>query len=55
MRSVASHARQRYHSTLPSGTSSVDEVSLEFISVEGIETAFVLDDDFAVSGVRRIP
>ena len=45
----------RYRSSLPSGTSFVDNVSLEMISREGIETAFVLDDDFAAAGIRLIP
>ena len=49
------HAQQRYRSSLPSGTSFVDQVSLAVIEREGITTALVLDTDFAASGVRMIP
>jgi len=45
----------RYRSSLPSGTSFVDQISLEIISREGIETAFVLDDDFAAAGIQLVP
>jgi uncharacterized protein len=48
-------ALSRYRSSLPSGTSFVDQVSLEMISREGIDTAFVLDDDFGAAGIRLIP
>lgn len=52
--------RDAWHSfmaatSLPSGTSFVDQVSLEMMTREAIETAFVLDADFAAAGVQVIP
>jgi len=52
---ILAAALSRYRSTLPSGTSFVDQVSLEIIAREGIETAFVLDGDFGAAGIRVIP
>ena len=48
-------ALARYRASLPSGTSFVDQVSFHVIEREGIATAFVLDDDFAVTGVDMLP
>jgi predicted nucleic acid-binding protein len=45
----------RYRASLPSGTSFVDQVSFQVIEREGIGTAFVLDSDFAVTGVEMLP
>jgi predicted nucleic acid-binding protein len=48
-------ALARYRGSLPSGTSFVDQVSLEVMMREGIETAFVFDTDFAGAGISLIP
>lgn len=48
-------AQQRYRASLPSATSFVDQVSFEVIQREGITTAFVLDADFAATGVEMLP
>ena len=48
-------ALARYRGSLPSGTSFVDQVSLELMASEAIDTAFVFDGDFAAAGVRVIP
>lgn len=45
----------RYRASLPSGTSFVDQVSFGVIEREGIGAAFVLDSDFAVTGVEMLP
>lgn len=52
---VHAAALSRYRSSLPSGTSFVDQISFELIEREDIETAFVLDDDFVAAGIRLIP
>lgn len=44
-----------YRSSLPSATSFVDQVSFLVIERERISTAFVLDADFAVTGVEMLP
>lgn len=48
-------AMARYRDSLPSGTSFVDQVSLELMTREAIETAFVFDADFATAGIQVIP
>lgn len=48
-------ALDRYRASLPSGTSFVDQVSFQVIEREGIVTAFVLDEDFTVTGVEVLP
>lgn len=48
-------ALARYRASLPSGTSFVDQVSLELIERDRIETAFVLDADFGASGIHVVP
>jgi len=52
---VHAAAMTRYRASLPSGTSFVDQVSLELMSREAIETAFVFDTDFTTAGIRVIP
>lgn len=52
---VHTAALTRYRASLPSGTSFVDQVSLELMSREAIETAFVFDSDFSTAGIRVIP
>ncbi len=54
---AATHAAAlaRYRRSLPSGTSFVDQVSLELMKREAIDTAFVFDTDFAGAGVNVIP
>ncbi len=44
-----------YRASLPSGTSFVDQVSFHVIEREQIATAFVLDADFAATGVEMLP
>ena len=53
--SVHAAASARYRASLPSGTSFVDVVSLEFMGREAIDTAFAFDIDFATAGVEVIP
>lgn len=48
-------AQQSYRASLPSGTSFVDQVSFGVIQREGITKAFVLDADFAATGVELLP
>lgn len=48
-------ALARYRGSLPSGTSFVEQVSLELMSREAIETAFVFDADFMTAAIRVIP
>jgi predicted nucleic acid-binding protein len=48
-------AQARYRASLPSGTSFVDQVSLVLIEREAIETALVLDGDFAAAGITVLP
>lgn len=48
-------ALARYRASLPSGTSFVDQVSFLLIERERISTAFVLDADFAATGVEMHP
>lgn len=48
-------ALARYRASLPSGTSFVDQVSFQVIEREGIGRAFVLDADFAATGVEMLP
>lgn len=48
-------ALARYRALLPSGTSFVDQVSFQVIEREGIAAAFVLDADFAATGVEMLP
>lgn len=48
-------AQLNYRSSLPSGTSFVDQVSFAVIHREGITKAFVLDADFAAIGVELVP
>ena len=48
-------AMARYRDSLPSGTSFVDQVSLELMTREAIDTAFVFDADFATAGIQVIP
>lgn len=48
-------ALARYRASFPSGTSFVDHVSFQVIEREGIAAAFVLDTDFAVTGVEILP
>ncbi len=48
-------ALARYRASLPSGTSFVDQVSFQVIDREGIAAAFVLDADFAATGVEMLP
>ena len=52
---VHAAAMARYRGSLPSGTSFVDQVSLELMTREAIQTAFVYDTDFATAGFRVIP
>lgn len=52
---VHAAAMARYRDSLPSGTSFVDQVSLELMTRESIETAFVFDADFATAGIQVIP
>jgi predicted nucleic acid-binding protein len=54
---TATHAAAlaRYRESLPSGTSFVDQVSLELMAREAIDTAFVFDADFASAGINVIP
>lgn len=54
-RAVHAAALTRYRASLPSGTSFVDQVSLELMSREAIETAFVFDSDFSMAGIHVIP
>ena len=49
------HAQRRYREALPTGVSFVDHVSLAIIEREAINKAFVVDPDFAASGVQRVP
>ncbi len=48
-------AQTAYRTSLPSGTSFVDQVSFEVMARESIETAFALDIDFAAATVTVIP
>jgi len=48
-------AMSRYRDSLPSGTSFVDQVSLEFMTREAVDTAFVFDADFTTVGIHVIP
>jgi predicted nucleic acid-binding protein len=48
-------AQARYHASLPSGTSFVDQVTLEVIEREGITAAFAIDPDLARPGVTLLP
>lgn len=48
-------ALAHYLASLPSGTSFVDHVSFHVIERERIATAFVLDADFAATGVAMLP
>ncbi len=48
-------AMSRYRASLPSGTSFVDQVSLELMTREAVDTAFVFDADFAAMGIQVIP
>lgn len=48
-------ALARYRASLPSGTSFVDQVSLEVIERDEITAAFALDPDLARPGVMLIP
>lgn len=48
-------ALARYRASLPSATSFVDQVSFQIIDREQIATAFVLDADFAATGVDMLP
>lgn len=50
-----SAALATYRESLPSGTSFVDHVSLALMARDSIETAFVLDSDFAAAGINVIP
>ncbi len=52
---VQTAAIARYRAALPSGTSFVDMVSLEFMARETIDTAFVFDTDFATAGIEVMP
>ncbi len=52
---VHAEAQQRYRDALPTGASFVDHVSFAVIEREGIDTAFVVDADFAAVGVTVIP
>lgn len=52
---VHAAAMARYRDSLPSGTSFVDQVSLELMARESIETAFVFDADFVTAGIQVIP
>ena len=44
-------AQAAYRTSLPSGTSFVDQVSFTLIEHEGIEVAFALDPDFEAAGI----
>ena len=48
-------ALARYRESLPSGTSFVDQVSLAVMARDSIDTAFVLDSDFAAAGFNVVP
>lgn len=48
-------AQQRYRAALPTATSFVDHVSFAVMVRERITKAFVLDPDFAASGVEMVP
>ena len=48
-------AQTRYRSSLPSGTSFVDQVSFGVMEREAISTAFALDADFVAAGVTVVP
>jgi uncharacterized protein len=48
-------ALARYRESLPTGTSFVDHVSLAVMARDSIDTAFVLDSDFATAGINVIP
>jgi predicted nucleic acid-binding protein len=50
-----SAALTSYRESLPSGASFVDHVSLALMARDSIETAFVLDSDFAAAGINVIP
>lgn len=50
-----SAALASYRASLPSGTSFVDRVSLAVMARDSIQTAFVLDSDFAAAGINVIP
>lgn len=52
---VHTAATARYRGSLPSGTSFVDMVSIEFMGRESITRAFVFDTDFAALGIEVIP
>lgn len=48
-------ALENYRASLPSGTSFVDQVSFGLMQRERITTAFVLDPDFAATGIEMLP
>ncbi len=48
-------ALTRYRESLPTGTSFVDQVSLAVMARDAIDTAVVLDADFAAAGINVIP
>jgi uncharacterized protein len=52
---VHASAAARYRASLPEGTSFVDQVTIELMSAEAIETAFVFDSDFESAGINLIP
>jgi predicted nucleic acid-binding protein len=54
-RATYATALTRYRSSLPSGVSFVDQVSLAVLEREGIDVAFVLDSDFQRSGISVLP
>ena len=48
-------ALARYRSSLPSGTSFVDQVSFVVMGALAIGRAFALDGDFAARGIEVVP
>lgn len=52
---VHAAAQARYRASLPSGTSFVDQVTLEIIEREGITAAFALDPDLGRPGLILMP
>ena len=54
-RATHATAQTRYRSSLPSGLSFVDQVTLAVLEREGIQVALVLDSDFARPDITVLP
>jgi predicted nucleic acid-binding protein len=52
---VHARAQTQYRASLPSGVSFVDQVTIAIIEREAITTAFALDADLGVAGLRLLP